>query len=60
MSLLMYTQMIKTRTSRLEELTKYVRENHPYDVCEVISSKVSCEGVVRGGGGGREVELICW
>ncbi|XP_045104912.1 protein CutA homolog isoform X2 [Portunus trituberculatus] len=32
--------MIKTRTSRLEELTKYVRENHPYDVCEVISSKI--------------------
>lgn len=32
--------MIKTRTSRLEEVTKYVRENHPYDVCEVISSKI--------------------
>lgn len=29
--------MIKTRTSRLEELTTYVRENHPYEVCEVIS-----------------------
>ncbi|KAK4303532.1 hypothetical protein Pmani_024463 [Petrolisthes manimaculis] len=32
--------MIKTRTSCLEELTKFVRENHPYDVCEVISSKI--------------------
>ncbi|XP_045619244.1 protein CutA homolog isoform X2 [Procambarus clarkii] len=32
--------MIKTRTSRLEELTKFVRENHPYDVCEVISSQI--------------------
>ncbi|XP_071531701.1 protein CutA homolog isoform X2 [Panulirus ornatus] len=32
--------MIKTRTSRLEELTKFVRENHPYEVCEVISSKI--------------------
>ncbi|XP_023222905.1 protein CutA homolog isoform X1 [Centruroides sculpturatus] len=29
--------MIKTRSSRLEELTTYVRENHPYEVCEVIS-----------------------
>ncbi len=28
---------IKTRTSRVEEVTKYVRENHPYDVCEVIA-----------------------
>jgi periplasmic divalent cation tolerance protein len=29
--------MIKTRTSRLEELTAFVRKNHPYEVCEVIS-----------------------
>ncbi|CAB3372640.1 Hypothetical predicted protein [Cloeon dipterum] len=29
--------MIKTRTSIIEELTKYVRENHPYEVCEVIT-----------------------
>lgn len=33
--------MIKSRTSRLEELTKYVRENHPYDVAEVISTPIS-------------------
>ncbi|XP_066972639.1 protein CutA homolog isoform X4 [Macrobrachium rosenbergii] len=33
--------MIKTRTSRLEELTKFVKENHPYDVCEVISSPIA-------------------
>merc|ERR1712002_1058005 len=33
--------MIKTRTSRLEELTQYVKENHPYDVCEVISSPIA-------------------
>ncbi|KAK8751666.1 hypothetical protein OTU49_009716 [Cherax quadricarinatus] len=32
--------MIKTRTSRLEEVTKFVRENHPYEVCEVISSQI--------------------
>jgi periplasmic divalent cation tolerance protein len=32
--------MIKTRTSRLEDLTKYVKDNHPYDVPEVISSKI--------------------
>jgi len=29
--------MIKTRTNRVEELTKWVRENHPYSVAEVIS-----------------------
>lgn len=29
--------MIKTRTSRVDELTKFVRENHSYEVCEVIS-----------------------
>ncbi|XP_076068783.1 protein CutA homolog isoform X2 [Oratosquilla oratoria] len=33
--------MIKTRSSRLEEMTKFVRENHPYDVCEVISSPIA-------------------
>jgi len=32
-----FLMVIKSRTSRLEELTKYVRENHPYEVCEVIS-----------------------
>lgn len=32
--------MIKTRTSRVAELTQYVKENHPYDVCEVISTEI--------------------
>ncbi|XP_049799622.1 protein CutA homolog [Schistocerca nitens] len=29
--------MIKTKTSRVEDLTSFVKENHPYDVCEVIA-----------------------
>ncbi|KAI4460100.1 divalent cation tolerance cuta-related [Holotrichia oblita] len=29
--------MIKTRTNRMNELTEYVKNNHPYSVCEVIS-----------------------
>lgn len=29
--------MIKTRASRVEELSTYVRNHHPYEVCEVIS-----------------------
>ncbi|XP_018316123.1 protein CutA homolog [Mycetomoellerius zeteki] len=29
--------MIKTRTERVDALTKYVKENHPYTICEVIS-----------------------
>ncbi|EZA61708.1 protein CutA homolog isoform X2 [Ooceraea biroi] len=29
--------MIKTRTEAIDALTKYVKENHPYTVCEVIS-----------------------
>lgn len=29
--------MIKTRTDTVDALTKFVRENHPYQVCEVIS-----------------------
>ncbi|RXG69703.1 Protein CutA-like protein [Armadillidium vulgare] len=33
--------MIKTRTSRLEELTEFVRKNHPYEVCEVISTPIA-------------------
>ncbi|XP_017055210.1 protein CutA homolog [Drosophila ficusphila] len=32
-----YLMMIKTRTSRIDELSKFVRENHPYSVAEVIS-----------------------
>lgn len=33
--------IIKTRSSRLEELTTMVKENHPYEVCEVISSPIA-------------------
>lgn len=29
--------MIKTRTDIVDALTKYVKENHPYTICEVIS-----------------------
>ncbi|GIX97564.1 protein CutA homolog [Caerostris extrusa] len=32
--------VIKSRTSQLDDLTKYVRENHPYQVCEVISTPI--------------------
>ncbi|GFX53284.1 protein CutA homolog [Trichonephila clavipes] len=34
------SEVIKSRTSRLDDLTKYVRENHPYQVCEVISTPI--------------------
>jgi periplasmic divalent cation tolerance protein len=33
--------IIKTRTSRIEELTSFVKDNHPYEVCEVITFPVS-------------------
>lgn len=33
--------MIKTRTSRVEELTAYVKANHPYKVCEVIAVPIT-------------------
>lgn len=29
--------MIKTRTAKIDKLIQYVKENHPYTVCEVIS-----------------------
>ncbi|XP_002134235.3 protein CutA homolog [Drosophila pseudoobscura] len=32
-----YLMMIKTRTERIDELSKFVRENHPHSVAEVIS-----------------------
>ncbi|XP_064616750.1 protein CutA homolog isoform X2 [Liolophura sinensis] len=32
--------MIKTRTSRMDDISQYVRENHPYDCPEVISSPI--------------------
>lgn len=33
--------MIKSRFSRVEELTSFIRSNHPYEVCEVITMPVS-------------------
>lgn len=32
--------MIKTRTTRIPELTEFVKKNHPYDVCEVITTSI--------------------
>ena len=32
--------MIKTRTSRVPELTEFVKKNHPYDVAEVITTSI--------------------
>ncbi|CAN7989693.1 unnamed protein product [Ixodes pacificus] len=32
--------VIKSRTLRLDEVTTFVRENHPYEVCEVISTPI--------------------
>lgn len=32
--------MIKTSTEKIPDLSKYVRENHPYDCAEVISSQI--------------------
>lgn len=32
--------MIKTTTVNVDQLTKFVRENHPYSVAEVISVKI--------------------
>lgn len=32
--------IIKTKTSRIDELTQYVKSNHPYKVCEVISMPI--------------------
>ncbi|XP_018579207.1 protein CutA homolog isoform X2 [Anoplophora glabripennis] len=32
--------MIKTRTAKINRLTQYVKENHPYTVCEVISMPI--------------------
>ncbi|XP_070179834.1 protein CutA homolog isoform X2 [Littorina saxatilis] len=33
-------KMIKTVTSKVDQVSDYVRKNHPYDVAEVISSKI--------------------
>lgn len=32
--------MIKTKTSKVDDLVKYVRSNHPYSVAEVISTPI--------------------
>lgn len=32
--------MIKTRASRVDDLSKFVRENHPYSVAEVIAVNI--------------------
>jgi len=32
--------MIKTRTTRIPELTEFVKSNHPYDVAEVITTSI--------------------
>lgn len=32
--------MIKTLTSKVDELSEYVRNNHPYECAEVISSQI--------------------
>lgn len=32
--------MIKTRTSRVDDVAQYVREHHSYDVAEVISTPI--------------------
>nr|AEE63158.1 unknown [Dendroctonus ponderosae] len=33
--------MMKTRTSKVDELTAYVKANHPYQVCEVIAVPIT-------------------
>ncbi|XP_066907228.1 protein CutA homolog isoform X2 [Halyomorpha halys] len=38
--------MIKTRTSKVSELTEFVKKNHPYEVCEVISTKERKEATI--------------
>lgn len=35
-----YLMMIKTKSNRIEELTKWVRDNHPYSVAEVITMPI--------------------
>ncbi|XP_060521507.1 protein CutA homolog [Cylas formicarius] len=33
--------MIKTRTSKVDSLTAFVKANHPYKVCEVVSVPIT-------------------
>lgn len=35
-----YLLMIKTTTANVDELTTFVRDNHPYSIAEVISVKI--------------------
>lgn len=35
-----YLLMLKTRTSRVNDVSAFIRENHSYDVAEVISVKI--------------------
>jgi len=35
--------VIKSRVSRLDDMTKFVVKNHPYEICEVTSVPVSCK-----------------
>lgn len=32
--------MVKTQTGKVDDLSKFVRENHPYSVAEVISTPI--------------------
>lgn len=32
--------MLKTQTGKVDDLSKFVRENHPYSVAEVISTPI--------------------
>ncbi|ELU09979.1 hypothetical protein CAPTEDRAFT_153114 [Capitella teleta] len=32
--------LIKTRTSRVPDMTEYVKEKHPFDLCEVIATPI--------------------
>lgn len=32
--------MLKTKTEKVDEVTAYVKANHPYTVCEVISTPI--------------------
>lgn len=49
-----FFQIIKSRVSLLEEMTTYIRNNHPYDVCEVLSTPVGFRVTVD-----RDAELLC-
>ncbi|HTC21657.1 MAG TPA: divalent-cation tolerance protein CutA [bacterium] len=33
--------LVKTRQSRLPALTRWVEQNHPYDICEVLAIPVA-------------------